>query len=262
MMDRFDRRWVWTVLGGVSLAASVVLPVHAAGDEDIFSAQVPPNVVLMVDNSGSMNSIMQHPSFDALNFTPTCTVLASSQTTATVKDQLNRNTNRVCGGGDCRFEVSPGDAGWVATPSTTDNAYNGYIVRRFCGRDRKLYTDGVNWGTYNNKTWYEQDYTSPFMVLVYKTRAEKRELIPAVNHVDDTGRVQTVEEHVSPRYYRLIREFAALTGVPILLNTSFNENEPIVTTPEQALDTFAKTRMDLLVVGNHVVRRGAEPGSG
>jgi carbamoyltransferase len=104
--------------------------------------------------------------------------------------------------------------------------------------------------------WYEQDYTSPFMILVYRTRADKRELIPAVNHVDDTGRVQTVEQHVNPRYHRLISEFDALTGVPILLNTSFNENEPIVMTPEQAIETFTKTRMDTLVLGNHVVRRG------
>jgi carbamoyltransferase len=103
--------------------------------------------------------------------------------------------------------------------------------------------------------WFEQDYTSPFMVLVYKTKAERRAQIPAVNHVDDTGRLQTVEERVSPRYHRLISEFARLTGVPVVLNTSFNENEPIVMTPEQAVDTFAKTKMDLLVLGNNLVRR-------
>ncbi|MGH3102760.1 MAG: carbamoyltransferase family protein [Gaiellaceae bacterium] len=106
--------------------------------------------------------------------------------------------------------------------------------------------------------WFEQDYTSPFMIMVYKTRAERREQIPAVNHVDDTGRLQTVEEHVAPRYFRLIREVDRLTGVPIVLNTSFNENEPIVMTPEQAVETFSKTRMDLLVVGNHVVRRNEQ----
>ncbi|HZQ65902.1 MAG TPA: carbamoyltransferase C-terminal domain-containing protein [Gaiellaceae bacterium] len=109
--------------------------------------------------------------------------------------------------------------------------------------------------------WFEQDYTSPFMVLVYKTRAEKRELVPAVNHVDDTGRVQTVTREANERYYRLIEAFERRTGVPILLNTSFNENEPIVMTPAQAVETFQKTRMDLLVLGNLVVRRsggGAE----
>jgi carbamoyltransferase len=103
--------------------------------------------------------------------------------------------------------------------------------------------------------WYEQDYSSPFMILVYRTKADKRDKVPAVNHVDDTGRLQTVEQHVNPRYYRLIEEFERQTGVPILLNTSFNENEPIVMTPEQAVDTFLKTRMDLLVLGNRVVRR-------
>ena len=105
--------------------------------------------------------------------------------------------------------------------------------------------------------WYEQDYTSPFMVLVYKTRAEKREAVPAVNHVDDTGRLQTVEAEHSPRYRRLIEEFDRLTGVPILLNTSFNENEPIVMTPVEAVACFQKTRIDVLVLGNHVVRRTA-----
>ncbi len=103
--------------------------------------------------------------------------------------------------------------------------------------------------------WYDQDYPSPFMVLVYKTRPERRSEIPAVNHVDDTGRLQTVEERVNPRYYRLIKEFERITGVPIVLNTSFNENEPIVMTPEHAVETFAKTRMDMLVLGNQVVRR-------
>ena len=103
--------------------------------------------------------------------------------------------------------------------------------------------------------WYEQDYASPFMVLVYRTRAEKRDKIPAVNHVDDTGRLQTVERDANPRYYRLIEEFDRLTGVPILLNTSFNESEPIVMTPEHAVETFGKTHMDLLVLGNQLVRR-------
>ncbi|HEY4412927.1 MAG TPA: carbamoyltransferase C-terminal domain-containing protein, partial [Gaiellaceae bacterium] len=103
--------------------------------------------------------------------------------------------------------------------------------------------------------WFDQDYTSPFMVLVYKTRADKREKIPAVNHIDDTGRVQTVERAVDPRYYRLIEAFGGLTDVPVLLNTSFNENEPIVMTPAEAVDTFLKTHMDVLVLGNYVVSR-------
>src|SRR5438045_8401482 len=93
------------------------------------------------------------------------------------------------------------------------------------------------------------------MVLVYKTAPDKRERVPAVNHVDDTGRVQSVEGRVEPRYHRLISEFERRTGVPILLNTSFNENEPIVMTPRDALETFRKTRMDTLALGNSVLRR-------
>jgi carbamoyltransferase len=105
--------------------------------------------------------------------------------------------------------------------------------------------------------WFDQDYTSPFMVLVYDVLAEKRELVPAITHVDGTGRLQTVEERSNPRYHRLIAEFERLTGVPILLNTSFNENEPIVMTPAHALETFANTLMDELVLGNYVIRREA-----
>ncbi len=103
--------------------------------------------------------------------------------------------------------------------------------------------------------WYEDDYPSPFMILVYKTREDKRSKIPAVTHVDDTGRVQSVDRDVNPRYYGLIEAFGEQTGVPIVLNTSFNENEPIVCTPEEALACFGKTKMDALVLGNHLVER-------
>jgi len=103
--------------------------------------------------------------------------------------------------------------------------------------------------------WFDQDYTSPFMVLVYKTKPDKREKIPAVNHVDNTGRVQTVERNVEPRYYRLIEEFGRLTDVPVLLNTSFNENEPIVHQPSEALDCFLRTGMDVLVLGSMVLEK-------
>jgi carbamoyltransferase len=103
--------------------------------------------------------------------------------------------------------------------------------------------------------WFEQSYSSPFMVLVYGVRPEKRALIPAVTHVDGTGRLQTVEKDVNPRYHRLLQQFEQLTGVPVLLNTSFNESEPIVMRPEDALETFRKTRIDLLVLGNYVIRR-------
>jgi carbamoyltransferase len=103
--------------------------------------------------------------------------------------------------------------------------------------------------------WFELDGEVPFMMQVYPIRAEKRPLIPAVTHVDGTGRLQTVSEAANGRYYRLIRAFAERTGVPMLLNTSFNENEPIVCNPAQALDCFLRTRMDLLVLEDTVIRR-------
>jgi carbamoyltransferase len=105
--------------------------------------------------------------------------------------------------------------------------------------------------------WFLESDASPFMMVVYETRPEKRREIPAVTHVDGTCRIQTVERDVDPRYYGLIEEFGRQTGVPILLNTSFNENEPIVMTPAEAIETFQKTRMDVLVLGNYVVRRDA-----
>jgi carbamoyltransferase len=103
--------------------------------------------------------------------------------------------------------------------------------------------------------WFEDDYPSPFMVLVYKTRRDKRNLLAAVNHVDDTGRLQTVTAEVNPRYYRLIDTVRELTGVPVVLNTSFNENEPIVCSPEEAIACFVETGMDVLVLGNRIVER-------
>jgi carbamoyltransferase len=95
----------------------------------------------------------------------------------------------------------------------------------------------------------------PFMQQVYPVREEKRAILPALTHADGSGRLQTVSRRTNPRYYRLIKEFEKLTGVPVLLNTSFNENEPIVDTPEQALDCFLRTRMDVIVVNNTVIRR-------
>lgn len=95
----------------------------------------------------------------------------------------------------------------------------------------------------------------PFMVTVFPVREEARTEIPAVTHVDGSGRVQTVSEEVNSLYYRLIKAFEARTGVPILLNTSFNENEPIVDTPEQALDCFLRTRMDVIALGRTLIRR-------
>ena len=93
------------------------------------------------------------------------------------------------------------------------------------------------------------------MMQVYPILEAKRPLIPAVTHVDGTGRLQTVTATENGRYYRLIHRFFQQTGVPMLLNTSFNENEPIVSSPRHALDCFLRTRMDLLVLGDVVVRR-------
>ena len=103
--------------------------------------------------------------------------------------------------------------------------------------------------------WFEQDGDVPFMTQVYQIREDKRALIPAVTHVDGSGRLQTVCAHTNPRYHALIKSFFDLTGVPMVLNTSFNENEPVVCQPEEALDCFLRTRMDMLVMGDWVVRR-------
>jgi carbamoyltransferase len=97
--------------------------------------------------------------------------------------------------------------------------------------------------------YFEHDHPSPFMLHVYKIRADKRKQLCAVNHVDDTGRLQTVGREENPLYYDLIRAFHRKTGIPVLLNTSFNENEPIVCAPEEAIDCFKRTRMDTLAIG-------------
>jgi len=103
--------------------------------------------------------------------------------------------------------------------------------------------------------YFEDGAPDPFMQQVYPVRADKRSVIPAVTHVDGSGRLQTVSARTNPTYYTLIKEFERITGVPVVLNTSFNENEPIVDTPEQALDCFMRTRMDAIVLHNAVVRR-------
>lgn len=103
--------------------------------------------------------------------------------------------------------------------------------------------------------WFEQDDEVPFMMQVYPVRVEKQALIPAVTHVDGSGRLQTVTADTNPRYHKLISIFAKMTGVPILLNTSFNENEPVVCKPVEALNCFLRTNMDVLVLGNWIIRR-------
>jgi carbamoyltransferase len=109
--------------------------------------------------------------------------------------------------------------------------------------------------------YFTQSHPSPFMLMTYEVRAERRCQIPATTHVDGTGRLQTVNPRQNPRFYKLIREFARQTRVPVLLNTSFNENEPMVCHPREALDCFLRTRMDLLVLGDFVIQRDGETSS-
>ncbi len=105
--------------------------------------------------------------------------------------------------------------------------------------------------------YFERTDPSPFMTQAYSVRPEKRALIPAPTHVDGTGRLQTVTYSANPRYWSLIREFADITGVPVVLNTSFNDNEPIVCRPEEAIDCFLRTKMDVLALGAVLIRKPA-----
>ena len=107
---------------------------------------------------------------------------------------------------------------------------------------------------------FEHDHPSPFMLHVYKIRPEWRPKLVAVNHVDDTGRLQSVAREENALYYDLIRAFERRTGLPVVLNTSFNENEPIVCTPEEAIDCFRRTRMDVLAIGDFFCRKPAAAG--
>jgi carbamoyltransferase len=106
--------------------------------------------------------------------------------------------------------------------------------------------------------WFEEHDAVPFMMQVFQVREDKRKLIPAVTHVDGSGRLQTVTSSTNPRYHKLIESFRDLTGIPMVLNTSFNENEPVVCKPEEALDCFLRTKMDKLVLGTVIIaRRGS-----
>jgi carbamoyltransferase len=105
--------------------------------------------------------------------------------------------------------------------------------------------------------YFETDYPSPFMVQAYEIKPHQCSRIPADTHEDGTGRLQTVERDVNPLYWKLLKRFGELSGVPILINTSFNENEPIVRTPDEALDCFLRTDMDVLVMGSLVLEKSA-----
>ena len=103
--------------------------------------------------------------------------------------------------------------------------------------------------------WFENDDDVPFMMKVYQIKEDKRKNIPAVTHVDGSGRLQTVYQETNKKYYDLINEFYKLTNVPLVLNTSFNENEPIVSSPAEALSCFLRTKMDTLVMENYIIKR-------
>jgi len=105
-------------------------------------------------------------------------------------------------------------------------------------------------------SYFEQTHPSPFMLMTYRVRKDKAADIPAPTHVDGSGRVQTVSRGTNPLYWRIIKEFERRTGVPVVLNTSFNENEPVVCRPQEAIDCFLRTKMDALVIGNYLLQKG------
>ena len=100
--------------------------------------------------------------------------------------------------------------------------------------------------------YFTSSKPSPFMTFAHPVQPDHRDKIPAPTHVDGTGRLQTVAKSANPRYWNLINEFGKLTGVPVVLNTSFNDNEPIVCRPEEAVNCFKRTRMDVLAIGPYI----------
>ena len=103
--------------------------------------------------------------------------------------------------------------------------------------------------------WFEIDSEVPFMMKVFQIKENKRKIIPAVTHIDGSGRLQTVYEDTNYKFYQLINSFFKITNVPLILNTSFNENEPIICNPEQAINCFLRTKMDVLVMENYIIKR-------
>ena len=101
--------------------------------------------------------------------------------------------------------------------------------------------------------WFERSVNSPYMSFVLKFKKDKRKLVPAVCHVDDTGRLQTVTKNFNEQYYDLIQKFEKKTNIPILLNTSFNKNEPIVESQRRAIETFRRTSIDFLNIDNYLI---------
>ena len=105
------------------------------------------------------------------------------------------------------------------------------------------------------KNWFNTSIKSPYMSFVAKFKNKKKSLVPAVCHIDQTGRLQTVSKKLNPSFYDLLNEFKKKTKVPILLNTSFNENEPIVDNQLRAIETFLRTSLDFLVINNFLISK-------
>ena len=212
------------------------------------------------DSADSIKALLQRRSAD---------IAAASCAVATVSDeaQLFRLTaetiaaGRVVGWFQGRMEWGPralGARSIVCDPRRADmkQILNAKIKRRESFRPFAPSILAEQTGE-----WFEIDADVPFMTQVFQIRNEKRAQIPAVTHVDGSGRLQTVKRTANPRYYGLISAFHALTGVPMVLNTSFNENEPIVCRAEEALDCFLRTSMDVLVLGDVMLTRDADSGN-
>lgn len=149
-------RVVFALLGVWSLLAQPA----GAGDEDTFSAQVPPNVLLFIDNSGSMNTIMEHPSFDPAETLATpCNVLPSGGGSAWIADDNGEFILRLCGATECYFDILSIDPGYTLTPDPTDHPLTGFLERTFCGQTRRLYHDGRN-EAFGNSTWHHDVYVN------------------------------------------------------------------------------------------------------
>jgi carbamoyltransferase len=162
-------------------------------------------------------------------------------------------SGKVLGWFEGRMEFGPralGNRSILADPRRTDmkDILNSRIKHRehfrpFCPSIRAERTGD----------FFETSYPAPFMVSAYKIRPERQSEVPAITHNDGTGRLQTVDKDQNPLYWKLLSRFEALTGIPILLNTSFNENEPVVNKPAEAIDCFLRTNMDVLVIGPFVL---------
>ena len=109
---------------------------------------------------------------------------------------------------------------------------------------------------------FEYHHPSPYMLHVYKIKPEWFERLTAVRHTDDTGRLQSVSRDENPLYYDLVKTFGERTGIPVLINTSFNENEPIICNPDEAVDCYLRTKMDVLVLGNFFCKKTADAEAG